>query len=69
MAIDPEARLRKIEFTNIPTFFTLVAPYQARSDVARRHVLNRGMQEKSGRLYCNEDWDFEIPALELYAAR
>jgi hypothetical protein len=38
-------------------------------ETLRRHVLNRTMQEKSGRLYCNEDWDIEIPSLELYAAR
>jgi hypothetical protein len=38
-------------------------------ETLRRHVLNRAMQEKSGRLYCNEDWDIEIPSLELYAAR
>ena len=69
MALDPEARLREIELTEIPTFFTPVAPYQPRNDISRRHVLNRGMQEKSGRLYCNDDWDFEIPTLELYAAR
>jgi hypothetical protein len=69
MALDPEARLRDIEATEIPTFFTPMAPYQARSDAGRRHVLNRSTQEKSGRLYCNEDWDFEIPSLELYAAR
>jgi D-alanyl-D-alanine dipeptidase len=69
MALDPEARLREIEMTEIPAFFTPVAPYQVRSEASRRHVLNRGMQEKSGRLYCNEDWDFEIPTLEFYAAR
>lgn len=69
MALDPEARLREIELTEIPTFFTQVPPYHARTDILRRHVLNRGMQEKSGRLYCNDDWDFEIPTLELYAAR
>jgi hypothetical protein len=40
-----------------------------RVDAPRRHVLNRLMQEKSGRLYCNEDYDFDIPTLELYAAR
>jgi hypothetical protein len=40
-----------------------------RSDVARRHVINRNMQSRAGRLYCNEDWDFDMPALELYAAR
>jgi hypothetical protein len=40
-----------------------------RPDTARRHVLNRGMQEKSGRLYCNEDMDVELPSLEIYAAR
>jgi hypothetical protein len=38
-------------------------------ETLRHHVLNRMMQEKSGRLYCNEDWDIEIPSLELYAAR
>jgi hypothetical protein len=69
MALDPEARLREIELTEIPAFLGQFAPYQSRSDAVRRHVLNRGMQEKSGRLYCNDDWDFEIPTLELYAAR
>jgi hypothetical protein len=42
---------------------------QPRHDSLRQHVLNRNMQSKSGRLYYNEDWDFDIPALELYAAR
>ena len=41
----------------------------SKSEPMRRHVLNRMMQEKSGRLYCSEDWDIEIPSLELYAAR
>jgi hypothetical protein len=69
MALDPETRLRDKALPDAPNFFTLVSPYQARSDIPRRHVINRNMQEKSGRLYCNEDWDFDIPSLEFYAAR
>lgn len=69
MAIDPVSRLREIEVPEIPVFFTPVAPYQVRIEGQRRHVLNRSMQEKSGRLYFNEEWDFDIPSLEIYAAR
>jgi hypothetical protein len=39
------------------------------SEVQRSHVLNRLIQEKSGRLYCSDDVDFHIPELEIYAAR
>jgi hypothetical protein len=35
----------------------------------RSHVLTQLKQEKSGRLDCNNELDFEIPALEIYAAR
>ncbi len=41
----------------------------SRTESPRRHVLNRLTQEKSGRLYCSDDVEFEIPALEIYAAR
>jgi hypothetical protein len=44
-------------------------PKQQRPEALRRHVLNRVMQDKSGRLYCNEELDFDIPSLEFYAAR
>lgn len=40
-----------------------------RLELPRRHVLNRMMQEKSGRLYCNDDFDIEIPNLDIYEAR
>jgi hypothetical protein len=48
-----------------------VVPFKPvqRNDKPRRHVLNRMTQDKSGRLSCNDDWDVEIPALEIYAAR
>ena len=48
---------------------TTPAPSTKRSDNLRHHVLNRIAEERSGRLYCNEEWDFEIPSLEIYAAR
>jgi hypothetical protein len=35
----------------------------------RRHVLNRTMQEKSGRLYFNEDAEDETTDVEIYEAR
>lgn len=35
----------------------------------RHHVLTSMMQERSGRLYCADDWNIEIPDLEIYAAR
>jgi hypothetical protein len=38
-------------------------------ETPRGHAINRQMQEKSGRLYCDEDYDCYIPPLELYAAR
>jgi hypothetical protein len=38
-------------------------------EAPRGHVISRQMQEKSGRLYCDEDYDCYIPPLELYAAR
>ncbi len=40
-----------------------------RTEAPRRHVLNRMMQEKSGRLYCSDDYDFDIPDFTIYAAR
>jgi hypothetical protein len=36
---------------------------------SRHHILHRKQQQSSGRLYCNEDVDLEIPSLEIYAAR
>jgi hypothetical protein len=56
--------LRPAVSTATPEILTLQRP-----DAHRRHVLNRVMQEKSGRLYCNEELDFEIPSLEFYTAR
>lgn len=69
MALDPAARLRESENTEIPMFFSPEIPHKLRLDSQRRHVLNRSTQEKSGRLYCSDDWDFDIPSLEIYAAR
>ena len=40
-----------------------------RPENPRRHVLNRMMQEKSGRLYCGDEVDVEIPSFNIYAAR
>ena len=65
MAIEHIARLRKPDNMELPQVFTPVT----RGETMRRHVLNRSMQEKSGRLYCGDDWDFDIPSLEIYAAR
>jgi hypothetical protein len=49
----------------------IVVPFKPmqRRDQHRHHVLNRMTQDCSGRLYFNDDWDLEIPALEIYAAR
>lgn len=69
MATDPAARLRESESLDIPVFHTPVSPIFVRTDSQRHHVLNRSMQDKSGRLYFNEEWEFDIPSLELYAAR
>jgi hypothetical protein len=66
MVLDQYARLDAIDLAGDLPKSTLVPP---RSESTRRHVINRNMQSRSGRLYCNEDWDFDIPALELYAAR
>ena len=66
MVPDQYARLHVIDLAGDLPKPPLVAP---RSESTRRHVINRNMQSRSGRLYCNEDWDFDIPALELYAAR
>jgi hypothetical protein len=63
MAFDLAARLREYESAEMPVFFTPV------TTTHRRHVINRSTQEKSGRLYFYEDWDFDIPSLEIYAAR
>jgi hypothetical protein len=40
-----------------------------RQDASRQHVINRLTQEKSGRLYCADEADVEIPVLEIYEAR
>ena len=45
------------------------APAGQRREGLRHHVINRMSQERSGRLYSPFDWDFEIPSLEVYAAR
>lgn len=66
MSLDPYARVGAVDLAGD---FAKSGLFPARQDSARRHVINRSMQAKSGRLYCNEDWDFDIPALELYAAR
>jgi hypothetical protein len=42
---------------------------RAQRKVYRDHIINRLQQERSGRLYCNDNWEFEIPSLELYDAR
>jgi hypothetical protein len=65
MVLDHYVRLAAVDLTGE---LAKAAPAAGR-DAPRRHVINRNMQSRSGRLYCNEDWDFEIPALELYAAR
>jgi hypothetical protein len=40
-----------------------------RKDASRHHVINRLTQEKSGRLYCADEAEVEIPVLEIYEAR
>ncbi len=66
MTDDRVAQLRANETALAPTVLSL---NRIRNETQRRHVLNRSMQEKSGRLYCGEDGDVEIPSLEIYAAR
>lgn len=66
MTDDRVARLRASETANAQAVVSL---NRIRNEAQRRHVLNRSMQEKSGRLYCGEDGDVEIPSLEIYAAR
>jgi hypothetical protein len=44
-------------------------PAQPRKEGLRHHVITRLAVERSGRLYSPHDWDFEIPDLEIYAAR
>jgi hypothetical protein len=63
MALDLAARLRETDLAENPV------THKTAALTVRRHVLNRTTQEKSGRLYCSDDWDFEIPSLEIYAAR
>ncbi len=58
IALRPAAKMQTQDQTNLQ-----------RSEASRRHVLNRLTQEKSGRLYCGDDIDFDIPALDIYAAR
>jgi hypothetical protein len=66
MVLDHYARLGAIDLAgDLPKS----APLAQRTDLPRRHVITRNMPSRSGRLYCNEEWDFDIPALELYAAR
>jgi hypothetical protein len=36
---------------------------------SRSHILNQPQQSNSGRLYCGDDLDIEIPSLDIYAAR
>jgi hypothetical protein len=36
---------------------------------SRSHILNQLQQSNSGRLYCGDDLDVEIPSLDIYAAR
>jgi hypothetical protein len=66
MINDKITRLREVESAEIPA---LHPPSTTRMESQRRHVLNRLMQEKSGRLYCGDDGDLDIPSLEIYAAR
>jgi hypothetical protein len=40
-----------------------------RQKASRHHVIARLTQEKSGRLYCADEADVEIPVLEIYEAR
>jgi hypothetical protein len=68
MAAEEAAHLRGADLTN-PATPPLLVPLVARIDIARRHVINRAMQEKSGRLYCGDDLEFDVPSYELYAAR
>lgn len=64
MAYQPE-----IDIVDIPAFSPAEARSRNRLEHRRRHVLKWSMHEKSGRLYCNEDADADIPSLEIYAAR
>lgn len=40
-----------------------------RSEWLRHHVISRMKQERSGRLYCSEDLEIEVPSLLIYEAR
>lgn len=68
MAAEKAAQLRETILSDLVDSPLLVPP-PARIDNARRHVINRAMQEKSGRLYCNEDWDLDIPGHQFYSTR
>jgi len=35
----------------------------------RNHVLNTPQRSNGGRLAAYEEWEFEIPTLDIYAAR
>jgi hypothetical protein len=69
MANHNAALLRAPETLEQMPATTTQAPSPKRNEGLRHHVLNRLAEERSGRLYCNEEWEFEIPSLEIYAAR
>jgi hypothetical protein len=69
MALDLIARPRAPDTSEIPVLDIASAPVQTRSNMLRFHVLKQNQQDKSGRLYCDEDGNTEIPSLEIYAAR
>jgi hypothetical protein len=66
MSAATAALLREVEIRNEPSAADAPA---LRRDGLRHHIINRLAQERSGRLYCPFDVDFEIPSLEIYAAR
>jgi hypothetical protein len=61
--------LKAIYARPVPTLVPPESSHKLRPEASRRHVLNRMMQEKSGRLYCNEEFEIEIPSLDIYEAR
>ena len=60
---------RATEICDETTTAGVEAPSSPRREGLRHHVINRMAQERSGRLYSPFDLDFEIPSLDIYAAR
>jgi hypothetical protein len=57
--------------SNIVEFSVFTARSKSHPDTSHRNPLSPGFKETSGRLCCEEDGDeeFELPPVEIYAAR